>query len=121
MPNATSSSFNAANQRLTGLRDGRPGGLATGDEAAGDGVTLWTSGFCRTVLQDDIREVKGYSSTTFVRTIGADGALNDGMVLGSSFSVSSADVNGDGVGQSKIDVSTVQFSVYMKLKPATFL
>ena len=120
MLDAASSSSNTANQRLAGLRDGRAGGMATGDQITGGGATLWTRGFGRKVSQDDIGEVKGYSSTTFGGTIGADGALNEVTVLGSSFSVSSADIDGDGIGKSKVNVDTVQYSIYSEVKVSDF-
>jgi len=108
-----------ASNRLASMRSnvgeqyaaaGQDTGFNTGSGALSK--NFWMKGFGTWADQDESGGIKGYSADTQGVSAGFDMAVSQNYRLGASIGISNTDVDGDGSGKSKDEISSNQFTVY---------
>ncbi len=105
--------------RLTAMRGGdgfttvaenAASGFATGDGALSSAV--WLRPFFNLADQDDRDGVAGYEADTYGFAFGVDTAATDEARVGIAGAWATSDVEGDGAGQSELDIDSYQITLY---------
>lgn len=85
-------------------------GFNTGDEALTNAA--WIKPFGNVSNQDDAGGVSGYGSDTLGVAVGVDTLVDEDYRVGASFAYSGTDVDGDGAGNSQLDIKSYQVTLY---------
>ena len=107
----------AASSRLAYLRSGvqhasvGQSGFSSGD-SAGMAPNSWIKTFGNWASQDDEGGVDGYDADTYGFAAGMDAEVYENVRAGVAFSYSNADIEGNGAGDSKVDVENYQVTFY---------
>lgn len=115
---AGAQSIGTTSVRLASLRTGAQyAGLENGETgfAAGDAAmasAVWAKTFGNWISQDAADGVAGYDADTYGVAIGADKEVMDGVRVGAAISYANTDVDGDGAGNSQLDIDSYQLTVY---------
>ncbi|WP_025900165.1 autotransporter outer membrane beta-barrel domain-containing protein [Sneathiella glossodoripedis] len=105
-----------SSERLSSQRDSGPvqsemaRGFSAGSNPANKNA--WIKTFGSYGEQDDESSVDGYDATTYGVSFGYDKRIADEYRLGASFTYSATDVDGNGAGESKNDISSYQGTIY---------
>jgi outer membrane autotransporter protein len=119
-----SQALGAASTRLASNRSGAQyasagqTGFAAGDGSADS--SFWFKPFGNLVSQDSKGGVSGYDADTYGLAVGADTAVSDDVTVGAFVAYSSTDVDGDGAGNSNVDINSYQVSLYADYTQADY-
>ncbi len=106
---ATGQSFNnITSDRLSSLR-------GTSGVASGDGNldrAAWVKTFGVIAEQEARGGHSGYDANTYGVAFGVDKEVREGVRIGASFAYANTDVDGDGAGNSQLDINSYQGSIY---------
>ncbi len=89
---------------------GSASGFSTGAISAENNA--WVKTFGNFGEQDDEGSVDGYEATTYGVSFGYDKRVNDEYRFGASFTYASAEIEGNGAGESQNDISSYQGTLY---------
>ncbi|MCB9984002.1 MAG: autotransporter domain-containing protein [Rhodospirillales bacterium] len=116
---AGSQALGTATTRLASLRSGAQyaaaetgqTGFSAGSSYAAED-SFWLKPFSNWVNQDDRSGVDGFDASTYGLAIGADTMVSDDVRVGVSAAYSNTNVDGDGAGNSEVDIDSYQVGVY---------
>lgn len=87
-------------------------GFSTGDSSHALSNSVWVKPFGSDGDQDDVGDIAGFETSTVGIAAGIDTEVSKGMRVGGAVSYAQTDVDGRGAGSSKLDVDSLQVTLY---------
>jgi uncharacterized protein with beta-barrel porin domain len=100
---------NLVSQRMSSGRV--KGGVSSGDPMMAD-AHVWAKVLGTKAEQGEIDGIPGYDADSYSFTLGFDGDINDDTLVGLAFTYSEADIDGDTIANSQMDIEGYQLTGY---------